>query len=50
MVAQCSEAIAERIPGSRRIVIPGADHMLPLRVPGQLAEIIADQAGGSVRC
>jgi 3-oxoadipate enol-lactonase len=50
MVAQCSDVIAERIPGSRRIVIPGADHMLPLRVPGRLAEIIADQAGGSVRC
>jgi 3-oxoadipate enol-lactonase len=45
MVAQCSDAIAERIPGSRRILIPGADHMLPLRVPGRLAEIIADQAG-----
>ena len=28
MVADCSEAIAERIPGSRRLVIPGADHML----------------------
>jgi len=45
MVAECSDAIAERIPGSRRILIPGADHMLPLRVPGRLAEIIADQAG-----
>jgi pimeloyl-ACP methyl ester carboxylesterase len=45
MVAECSDAIAERIPGSRRILIPGADHMLPLRVPGRLAEIIANQAG-----
>jgi 3-oxoadipate enol-lactonase len=45
MVAGCSDAIAERIPGSRRLVIAGADHMLPLRVPGRLAEIIAEQAG-----
>ena len=45
MVADCSDAIAERIPGSHCVLIPGADHMLPLRVPGRLAEIIADQAG-----
>jgi pimeloyl-ACP methyl ester carboxylesterase len=45
MVADCSDAIAERIPGSHWVLIPGADHMLPLRVPGRLAEIIADQAG-----
>jgi 3-oxoadipate enol-lactonase len=45
MVAESSDAIAARIPGSRRIVIPGADHLLPLRAPGRLAEIIAEQAG-----
>jgi 3-oxoadipate enol-lactonase len=45
MVADCSDAIAERIPGSHWVLIPGADHMLPLRVPDRLAEIIADQAG-----
>ena len=45
MVAVCSDAIAERIPGSRRIVLPGADHMLPLRAPARIAEIIAAQAG-----
>jgi pimeloyl-ACP methyl ester carboxylesterase len=45
MVAGCSDAIAERIPGSRRLVIPGADHMLPLRVPGRIAEIVTEQAG-----
>ena len=33
MVADCADAIASRIPGCRRIVIPGADHMLPL--PGR---------------
>jgi 3-oxoadipate enol-lactonase len=45
MVIECSDAIASRIPGSRRVVIPGADHMLPLRVPGRLAEIITEHAG-----
>jgi 3-oxoadipate enol-lactonase len=45
MVAECSDAIAERIRGSRRVVIPGADHMLPLRIPDRIAQIIADQAG-----
>jgi 3-oxoadipate enol-lactonase len=45
MVTDAADAIASGIPGCRRIVIPGADHMLPLRAPGQLAEIIAGQAG-----
>jgi 3-oxoadipate enol-lactonase len=47
MVTDCAEAIASRIPGCRRVVLPGADHMLPLRAPDQLAEIIADRADGS---
>ena len=46
MVADCSDRIAARIPGCRQLVIPGADHMLPLRAPGRLAEIIAGNAGG----
>jgi len=41
MVADCADAIASRLPDCRRVVIPGADHMLPLRAPDQLAEIIA---------
>src|SRR5579871_4894359 len=45
MVADCSDAIASRIPGCSRILVPGADHLLPLRAPGRLAEIITDQAG-----
>lgn len=45
MVADCADAIASRIRGCRRIVVPGADHMLPLRTPGRLAEIIAEQVG-----
>lgn len=40
MVAACAEEIAARIPGCRRIAAPGADHMLPLRLPGQLADLI----------
>ena len=38
-----ADAIAARIPGCRRVVVPGADHLLPLRVPGRLAEIILGQ-------
>ena len=44
-VADCADAIASRIPGCRRIVIPDADHMLPLRTPDRIAEIITGQDG-----
>ncbi len=44
MVAGCSDSIAAGIPGCRRVVIPGADHMVPLRVPGRLAELITARA------
>lgn len=47
MVAECSDEVAARIPGSRRIVIPGADHLLPLRAPGRLAQIITGHAGAT---
>jgi 3-oxoadipate enol-lactonase len=40
MVIRCAEDIAARIPGCQQIAAPGADHMLPLRVPGQIAELI----------
>jgi 3-oxoadipate enol-lactonase len=40
MVAMASDQIADRIPGCRRVVIPGADHMLPLRTPAELLEVI----------
>ena len=39
-----ADAIASRIPGCARIVIPGADHLLPLRAPARLAEIVTEQA------
>ena len=38
MVADCADAIASRIPGCGRIVVPGADHMLPLRAPPARAD------------
>ena len=42
MMAECSERIAGRIPGCRMITVPGADHLLPLRAPGRLAELITE--------
>jgi len=42
MVRDCDENIAERIPGCRKIVVPGADHLLPLRAPDLLADIISE--------
>jgi hypothetical protein len=35
---------AGRIPGCGRIIIPGADHLLPLRAPARLAAIVTEQA------
>lgn len=46
MVRDCDEDIAARIPGCRKIVVPGADHLLPLRAPQLLADIIGESAGG----
>jgi 3-oxoadipate enol-lactonase len=42
MVRDCGERIAARIPGCRLIVVPGADHLLPLRAPDALAGIIGE--------
>jgi 3-oxoadipate enol-lactonase len=41
----CDEAIATRIPGCRKIDVPGGDHLLPLRVPDLVAETIEQLAG-----
>jgi pimeloyl-ACP methyl ester carboxylesterase len=46
VVIRCAEDIAARIPGCQHIAVPGADHMLPLRIPGQLADLI-DRLDGS---
>lgn len=40
MVTDSATAIAARIPGCRTVTAPGADHMLPLRIPDQLARLI----------
>jgi 3-oxoadipate enol-lactonase len=45
MVAESADRIASRIPGCRRVVVAGADHLLPLRAPGRLAEIISGLTG-----
>ena len=37
---RCAKEVADRIPGCQQIAAPGADHMLPLRLPGQLAELV----------
>jgi pimeloyl-ACP methyl ester carboxylesterase len=44
MVADCAHAIASRIPGCGHVIVAGADHMLPLRAPARLAEIIIERA------
>ncbi len=43
MVARCAGIVADRIPGCRRITAPGADHLIPLRVPDLVAEVITEQ-------
>ena len=45
MVAESADRIAGRIPGCRRVVISGADHLLPLRAPAALTEIILSHVG-----
>lgn len=45
MVARCAADIAAGIPGCRQITAPGADHLLPLRVPAMIAELVGDLEG-----
>ena len=42
---ECDEAIVARIPGCRKIDVPGGDHLLPLRVPELVADTIEEFAG-----
>ena len=42
MVRECGDRIAAAIHGCTMIVLPGADHLLPLRAPGRLAGIIGE--------
>ena len=44
MVARCAGSIADRIPGCRRVRAPGADHLIPLRAPGLVADLVTGQA------
>jgi hypothetical protein len=44
MVARCAADIAARIPGCQQIPAPGADHLLPLRVPAIVAELAGELA------
>ncbi|MGP8000532.1 MAG: alpha/beta fold hydrolase [Streptosporangiaceae bacterium] len=45
MVVRCADSVADRIPGCRRVRVPGADHLIPLRAPGLVAQVITEQAG-----
>ena len=45
MVAEVSRAIAARLSGCQTILVPGADHLLPLREPELLANAIAEITG-----
>jgi 3-oxoadipate enol-lactonase len=45
MVARCADSVADRIPGCRRVRVPGADHLIPLRAPGLVAQVVTEQAG-----
>jgi 3-oxoadipate enol-lactonase len=42
MVRECGDRVAAAIPGCALIVVPGADHLLPLRAPDTLAGIIGE--------
>jgi 3-oxoadipate enol-lactonase len=44
MVTEASRAIAARLDGCRTDLLPGADHLLPLREPHRLAEAIGTVA------
>jgi len=42
MVREAAGHIAGRIPGCRTVTVPGADHMLPLRAPELLADLVRE--------
>jgi 3-oxoadipate enol-lactonase len=44
MVDACARAIADDIPGCQLIIVPDADHLLPLRAPELIADLINSQA------
>jgi 3-oxoadipate enol-lactonase len=45
MVSRASSAIAAKLDDCREVLVPGADHLLPLRDPVRLAQAISEVAG-----
>ena len=45
MVSEASNAIAARLHRCREVLVPGADHLLPLRDPLRLAQAVSEVAG-----
>lgn len=45
MVTRCADIVADRIPGCRRLPAPGSDHLIPLRAPDLVADVITAQLG-----
>jgi 3-oxoadipate enol-lactonase len=45
MVSRASRAISAKLDGCREVLVPGADHLLPLRDPLRLARAISEVAG-----
>jgi 3-oxoadipate enol-lactonase len=45
MVSQASSVIAAKLDHCREVLVPGADHLLPLRDPRRLAQAISQIAG-----
>lgn len=39
-VLDCAKAVVERMPRCRQTLVAGVDHMVPLRVPGLIADIV----------
>ena len=44
-VAEVSRAVAMRLDGCPAVLVPGADHLLPLRAADRLAAAVAEAAG-----
>lgn len=44
-ITEIGELLATRIPGARRMVIPGADHIVPVRAPERIVELVARHIG-----
>jgi 3-oxoadipate enol-lactonase len=49
MVADVSRAIAARLSGCQTILVPGADHLLPLREPESVANAITEITASALR-